>query len=74
MGVGDGQGGLACCDSWDHKESDMTEKLNWTELIYICTHTHTHKIWPSDVKNWHTGKDPDTEKHWKQVEKGTRED
>ena len=31
-GVGDGQGGLACCDSWGHKESDMTEWLNWTEL------------------------------------------
>ena len=32
-GVGDGQGGLVCCDSWGHKESDMTERLNWTELI-----------------------------------------
>ena len=32
-GVGDGQGGLACCDSWGHKESDMTERLNLTELI-----------------------------------------
>ena len=32
-GVGDGQGGLACCDSWGHKESDATEWLNWTELI-----------------------------------------
>ena len=31
-GVGDGQGGLVCCDSWGHKESDMTERLNWTEL------------------------------------------
>ena len=31
-GVGDGQGGLACCDSWDRKESGMTERLNWTEL------------------------------------------
>ena len=30
--VGDGQGGLACCDSWGRKESDMTELLNWTEL------------------------------------------
>ena len=30
-GVGDGQGGLACCDSWGCKESDMTEWLNWTE-------------------------------------------
>ena len=31
-GVGDGQGGLACCDSWHRKESDTTERLNWTEL------------------------------------------
>ena len=29
-GVGDGQGGLVCCDTWGHKESDMTERLNWT--------------------------------------------
>ena len=25
LGVDDGQGGLACCSSWSHKESDMTE-------------------------------------------------
>ena len=25
LGVGDGQGGLACCSLWGHKESDMTE-------------------------------------------------
>ena len=31
-GVGDGQGGLACCDSLGHKESDTTEWLNWTKL------------------------------------------
>ena len=31
-GVGDGQGGLVCCNSWGRKESDMTERLNWTEL------------------------------------------
>ena len=31
-GVGDGQGGLACCDSWGCKESDTTERLNWMEL------------------------------------------
>ena len=30
-GVGDGQGGLACCDSWGRKELDVTERLNWTE-------------------------------------------
>ena len=28
LGVGDGQGGLACCNSWDHKELDMIERLN----------------------------------------------
>ena len=31
-GFGDGQGGLACCNSWGCKESDTTERLNWTEL------------------------------------------
>ena len=31
LGVGDGQGGLACCDSWGRKELDTTEWLNWTE-------------------------------------------
>ena len=33
-GVGDGQGGLACCDSWGCKESDTTEQLNW--LLKLC--------------------------------------
>ena len=28
LGVGDAQGGLSCCGSWDHKQSDMTEQLN----------------------------------------------
>ena len=28
LGVGDGQGGLACCSPWGHKESDMTERQN----------------------------------------------
>ena len=32
-GVGDGQGGLVCYDSWDCKELDTTERLNWTELL-----------------------------------------
>ena len=27
-GVGDGQGGLVCCDSWGCKELDTTERLN----------------------------------------------
>ena len=32
-GVDDGQGGLACWDSWGRKESDTTERLNWSELM-----------------------------------------
>ena len=48
-GVGDGQGGLACCNSWGHKELDTTE-LNWTEAAKIkkrCKNTqknYTRKI------------------------------
>ena len=36
-GDGDGQGGLACCDSWGHKESNTPERLNWTELNLRAT-------------------------------------
>ena len=32
-GVGDGQGSLVCCSAWGHKESDRTERLNWTETF-----------------------------------------
>ena len=35
LGVGDGQGGLACCVSWGCKESDMTEPLNWIDAFYV---------------------------------------
>ena len=41
--LGDGQGGLACCDSWGCKESDTTERLNWTD-----TYTYTY------MYNWIT--------------------
>ena len=34
-GVGDGQGGLACCGSRGRKQSDMTEELNWTEECFV---------------------------------------
>ena len=42
-GAGDGQGGLACCGSWGCKQSDMTERLNWTEYsveLITCTVGH----------------------------------
>ena len=37
LGIDDGQGSLACCSPWGHKESDMTKWLNWTEKL--------NKIW-----------------------------
>ena len=49
-GDGDGQGGLACCDSWGRKESDTTEWLNWTELnvggvcLFVCKFSFTTQV------------------------------
>ena len=34
-GVDDEQGCLACCGPWGHKESDRTERLNWTDTIFL---------------------------------------
>ena len=44
-GVGDGQGSLACCSPWGHKESDMTEWLNWTEPSKVGTRTSTSQCY-----------------------------
>ena len=35
--AGDGQGSLECCSPWNHKESDTTEQLNWTELRQVSS-------------------------------------
>ena len=35
LGIGDGQGGLVCCSPWGHKELDMIEQLNRTELMTV---------------------------------------
>ena len=35
LGVGDGQGSLACCSPWGWKESEVTEWLSWSELIHF---------------------------------------
>ena len=40
-------GDLACCDSWGHKESDTSERLNWTELNeekFILNWCYKHDI------------------------------
>jgi len=42
LGVDDGQGGLACCSLWGHKELDRTEWLNWIELNHISAPNHMH--------------------------------
>ena len=63
-GVGDGQGGLACYDSWGRKESDTTERLNWTELnwpwefmfdypIFFAFHT-VHGVFKARILKWFT--------------------
>ena len=38
LGIGDGQGGLACCSPWGHKELDRMEWLNWTAVFWIGTY------------------------------------
>ena len=62
-GAGDGQGGLACWDSWGRKESDTTERLNWTELngniiwpsagsLCLLNTEHLTRSWPAWWKFW----------------------
>ena len=55
-GVVDGQGGLACCSSWGHKESDTIEGLNWTELNWCHQYQPQHlasfqsgQLWAFDI-------------------------
>ena len=66
-GVGDGQGGLACCGPWGRKEADTTERLNWTEqndqslpfqcLLWMCppcalyVFSNNHPNCSSNTKN-----------------------
>ena len=65
-GVGDGQGGLACRDSWGRKESDTTERLNWTELTCFYCFSSTPYLPLSSVSRcvhtlrykFHKDKDP----------------
>ena len=56
-GVGDGQGGLVCCNSWGRKELDTIERLNWTELT-ISNHllslfSNLYLPWPPRPMSWH---------------------
>ena len=60
-----------CCNSWDHKESDMTERLNWTELmqgwlnIKKIIHWNIHSIHHTNfLKKIYAVLSMDTEKTW----------
>ena len=44
-GVVDGQGSLACCSPWDHKESDMTEQLNWYLQCWVLGQRVVSGLW-----------------------------
>ena len=54
-GVGDGQWSLACCSPWGRKESDMTERLNWTKLNW----TRPSTIGPCQLLPPHFGSHSD---------------
>ena len=46
-GVGDAQGTLECCSPWGRKESDRTERLDWTEKLKEC--------WTKVIFSWISG-------------------
>ena len=43
LGVGDGQGGLACCDSWGRKESDTTKWLEFRRVLFRSSYRFSSK-------------------------------
>ena len=45
LGVGDGQGGLACCGSWGRKESDMTDDDKIMRTYCIAQGTLLNALW-----------------------------
>ena len=49
-GVGDGQGSLACCDSWGRKESDTTEWLNWTKVEEMADSILGHETYKKNLE------------------------
>ena len=52
----------------------VNPKGNWPWIFIGSTDAEAPILWPLDVKSWLTGKDPNTEKGWKQEEKETTED
>ena len=50
-GVGNGQGALACCDSWGRQELDTTEQLNW--YICVCVYIYIFFSWVFSILGYY---------------------
>ena len=58
-GVGDGQGGLACCSPWGREESDTTERFHFHFSLSLFTFMHWRRKWqptpvvlPGESQGW----------------------
>ena len=58
LGVGDGQESLVCCSPWGRKESDMTERLNWTKLNSKVDECYSY----FQLQSWFVGRKPSKRK------------
>ena len=56
-GIGDEQGGLACCNPWGRKESNTTEQLNWTEEVSLFLFENQQDKYPNKAKEDGLNKD-----------------
>ena len=67
-------------DSWESLGLQEIQPVHpkgnqsWIFIGRTDAKAETPILWPSDAKNWHLGKDPDTGKDWRQEEKGMSED
>ena len=67
-------------DSWESLGQQESKSVNpkgnqsWIFIGSTDAEAETPILWPPDAKNWHTGKDSDAGKDWRQEEKGTTED
>ena len=57
LGFGDGQGGLACCDSWGRRVGhNWATELNWTEYLFYYTMLHVYFLWYDTILKILSGK------------------
>ena len=61
-------------DCKDIKPVNSKGNQSWVFIGRTDAEVETPILWPPDVRNWLTGKDPDAGKDWRQEEKGTTED